>query len=346
MRDYMRALLEPHDGVPERVTKLEEELVPRVERLEAQVFAPKRRGARSDAPGREARADCPAAAPRKLCAVHRGVAARLRRHGAHALCRQQAVLVVVAASVPRARAERRCVRDASTILLDQQDTKAKIAAVTPAGKVPVLHDGDLVIWDSLAICEYVAELYPCAVAGRRKHARARARAISAEMHSGFAALRRDMSMDVLSRQAGQGHTPEALADAQRVQAIWRECLDRERRPVPVRRVHDRRRDVRAGGDAVPTYGVELDRACRAYVDAVLALPAMREWHCRRRARAQDARMSGDARIFQLSRQSRRRAEARRSQRRPCGGSASTATAMRIRRFTAAPSARCACTRSR
>ena len=105
-----------------------------------------------------------------------------------------------------------------TILLDQQDTKAKIAEVTPAGKVPVLHDGDLVIWDSLAICEYIAEQAP-ALWPSDKKARARARSVSAEMHSGFAALRQNMPMDVISKKPGQGHTDEALADARRVQTI-------------------------------------------------------------------------------------------------------------------------------
>ena len=163
-----------------------------------------------------------------------------------------------------------------TILLDQEDTRAKIAAVTPAGRVPVLHDGDLVIWDSLAICEYIAEQDP-SLWPSGKHERARARAVSAEMHSGFAALRRDMSMDVCADKRGQGHTAEALADAKRVLAIWSECLDRSGGPFLF------------GGFTIAdamfapvvtrfrTYGVELDRACSAYSTAVFGLPAMREW---------------------------------------------------------------------
>lgn len=166
--------------------------------------------------------------------------------------------------------------ETKTILLDQQDTKSKIAAVAPAGRVPVLHDGDLVIWDSLAICEYIAEQVPSLwPAGKAE--RARARSVSAEMHSGFAALRRDMPMDVLSDKSGQGHTPEALVDAKRVQAIWAECLDRSGGPFLF------------GGFSIAdamfapvvtrfrTYGVELDRACSAYSEAVFGLAAMREW---------------------------------------------------------------------
>ena len=162
-----------------------------------------------------------------------------------------------------------------TILLDQPTTKADIARVTPAGRVPVLHDGDLVIWDSLAICEYAHELAGNLWPADRA-ARARARAISAEMHAGFAALRRDMPMDLCAHVPGKGHTPEALADAERVMAIWREALaaggpflfgaftiaDAMFAPVATR---------------FRTYGVALDPACRAYVDAIAALPAMQAW---------------------------------------------------------------------
>jgi glutathione S-transferase len=166
--------------------------------------------------------------------------------------------------------------ETQTILLDQPDTKAKIAAVNPAARVPVLHDGDLVVWDSLAICEYIAEQHP-ALWPSGKNERARARSVSAEMHSGFVALRRDMPMDVLADKRGQGHTAEALADAKRVQAIWSECLDKSGGPFLF------------GGFSIAdamfapvvtrfrTYGVELDRACSAYSTAVFGLPAMREW---------------------------------------------------------------------
>jgi glutathione S-transferase len=135
-----------------------------------------------------------------------------------------------------------------------------------------------VIWDSLAICEYLHELAPAAnlwPADRMQ--RARARAFSAEMHSGFAPLRNHMPMDIGGVRAGHGHAPEALADARRVQAIWREQLavsggpflfktftivDAMFAPVTTRFV---------------TYEVEMDAPCRAYVDAIAALPAMKQW---------------------------------------------------------------------
>src|SRR5262245_58351662 len=87
--------------------------------------------------------------------------------------------------------------ETKTIVLDRADSKANLTAVNPAGLVPVLHQDGLVIWDSLAICEYVHELAPAANLWPRDRAqRARARAISGEMHSGFAALRREMWMDL------------------------------------------------------------------------------------------------------------------------------------------------------
>src|SRR5690349_4162593 len=165
------------------------------------------------------------------------------------------------------------------IPLDVPETRAAIRTVNPAGKVPVLVHGDLRVWDSLAICEYLAELFPGAhLWPEDRAARARARSVSAEMHSGFVPLRRDMPMDLRAHRPGCGHTPEALADVRRVLAIWRECrataasgpflfgrfsiADAMFAPVTGRFV---------------TYGVDLDDVCQAYVDAVQALPAMRAW---------------------------------------------------------------------
>lgn len=166
--------------------------------------------------------------------------------------------------------------ESRTIFLDRADSKARIAAVSPTGRVPVLHDGDLVIPDSLAICEYAAELAPSLWPTHRAD-RARARAVACEMHSGFAALRTHMSMDILSEDlAGKGHVPEALADAARVMDIWRQCLshggpflfgefsvaDAMFAPVTTR---------------FTTYGVDMDDVCRAYCARIQALPAFQQW---------------------------------------------------------------------
>ncbi|WP_372398052.1 glutathione S-transferase family protein [Azospirillum sp. HJ39] len=170
----------------------------------------------------------------------------------------------------------------TVIPLRQPDTAARIAAHSPSGRVPCLLDGDLVLWDSLAICEYVAELAPGAgLWPADRAARAVARAVSAEMHSGFVSLRTTMSMDLRRDRKGEGMTEATAADIARIEALWADARTRFGGP--------------AGGpflfgaftiaDAMfapvvtrlETYGVAVSPVSRAYMDAVLALPAMREW---------------------------------------------------------------------
>ena len=168
--------------------------------------------------------------------------------------------------------------ECKTILLDTPSTAAEIAQVTPAGRVPVLHHDGLVIWDSLAIGEYLHELFPARnLWPSDRAARARARSISAEMHSSFAALRTSMPMDVIATKHGEGHTPEALADARRVQQIWREQLAASKGPFLFGAFT--LADVMYAPVATRfhTYGVDLDPTCRAYVDAIHALPAFLDW---------------------------------------------------------------------
>ncbi len=168
--------------------------------------------------------------------------------------------------------------DCKTILLDQEDTKTNIAKVNPAAKVPVLHHDNLIVWDSLAICEYVNELYPDAkLWPADRAARAHARSISAEMHSGFVPLRREMSMDLGANLAGKGHTPEALADARRVMSIWREALAASKGPFLFGTFTIADAMFAPVATRFVTYGVDLDATCRAYVDAVYALPGMKQW---------------------------------------------------------------------
>src|SRR5688572_25933710 len=162
--------------------------------------------------------------------------------------------------------------DAIRIPLYGPGAKQEILKHSPAGKVPTLKDGGIVVWDSLAIMEYLAEknpkVWPAASAER-----ARARSISAEMHSGFPNLREHMSMNVRKRYPGKGRAPEALLEIERIKAIWNECrkpflfgpfsaADAMYAPVVLR---------------FRTYEVELPRAGRAYMDAMLELPAMQEW---------------------------------------------------------------------
>src|SRR5690606_3907894 len=111
------------------------------------------------------------------------------------------------------------------VLLDRSDTALQIAHYSAAGRVPVLLAGDITIWDSLAICEYLAGplpeecMWPEDVA-----ARALARSICAEMHAGFTGLRSAMWMNIRAKFPGKGRTLEAQADIGRISEIWETCL--------------------------------------------------------------------------------------------------------------------------
>jgi len=107
------------------------------------------------------------------------------------------------------------------------DSKAQILAVCPSGMVPCLHDGKVVTWDSLAIAEYLHEQFPdSGIWPRNPVQRAHARSISAEMHSGFADLRRAMPMDIHSGKQGVAPSPAVQANLARIEQIWTDCRDR------------------------------------------------------------------------------------------------------------------------
>jgi glutathione S-transferase len=112
------------------------------------------------------------------------------------------------------------------IELDEAGTKATILSYSASGKVPCLVSEDgFAVWDSLAIAETLADRYPQhALWPREPNARARARSISAEMHSGFGALRNAMPMNIRLTRPGVGTEPEVLADIARIDTLWRECL--------------------------------------------------------------------------------------------------------------------------
>ena len=164
------------------------------------------------------------------------------------------------------------------LALDTPEFSRDIARWSPSARVPVLHHDGMVIWDSLAICEYVHELHPAAALWPRDAAaRARARAVSAEMHSSFAALRRDMPMDLCARKPGHGHSPDALADAARVQAIWREAISASGGPFLFGAFTIADAMFAPVATRFRTYGVPLDAVTQAYVDTIYALPAMVTW---------------------------------------------------------------------
>ena len=163
------------------------------------------------------------------------------------------------------------------ISLYTPDTPARIRVVSPTGRVPCLHDGDVVVWDSLAIAEYLAERHP-GLWPADATARAWARSVSAEMHSGFADLRNEFSMDVRLRET-RLPSPQVAADISRIDAIWREGRER----------FGRGGDYLCGAFGIVdafwcpvafrfrSYGVEPAGASAAYLRALLALPAMIEW---------------------------------------------------------------------
>lgn len=165
------------------------------------------------------------------------------------------------------------------IPLYQPETKTEIRKISPSGRVPALHHGDLVIWESIAICEYAAELFPEAkLWPAERQARAVARSLAAEMHAGFSALRSEMSMQIAARAS---KTPSALAraDIDRVLEIWLSCRERYGRAGDFLFGHFTIVDAMYAPVVTrfETYAVELPSAARAYADHVLALPAMREW---------------------------------------------------------------------
>jgi glutathione S-transferase len=171
--------------------------------------------------------------------------------------------------------------DEVVIPLDQPTTRATILKYSPSGRVPVLLHGDFAVWDSLAICEYLAERFPDArLWPADGAARAVARSASAEMHSGFAALRQHLPMNIRSSFPGRGVTPEVQADINRIMALWRDCRTR---------FGEGNGEFLFGGFTIAdamyapvvsrfrTYKIELEREAEAYCEAIMALPAMQEW---------------------------------------------------------------------
>lgn len=161
---------------------------------------------------------------------------------------------------------------------DDPADKQRILSFSRAGKVPVLVDGDITVWDSLSIIEYVAERYP-----DRKlwpddvAARAHARSVCAEMHSGFMALRNECGMNLHRPVRAVTLSADALANVARVQEIWRDCRARYGGPflfgsfgaadamyAPV--VHRFR-----------TYAIEVSPEAKSYMETMMALPAFQQW---------------------------------------------------------------------
>jgi glutathione S-transferase len=165
------------------------------------------------------------------------------------------------------------------IPLHRPDSKQAILAHSPAGKLPVLHDGDVTVWDSIAILEHLTERRPDLLP-EAGPARALCRSISAEMHSGFAALRRELPMDVAARLPGRGLSADCEADIARLCAIWQDARTRFGAQGPFLFGRFTLADAMYAPvcTRLRTYAIPLDGVPAAYVDAVLDLPAMRDWY--------------------------------------------------------------------
>ncbi len=169
--------------------------------------------------------------------------------------------------------------ETTTLMLDTPTFRSEVAQVSPTLRVPVLHVDGQVIHDSLAICEYVAELAPAAQLWPTERAsRARARSLAAEMHSGFTALRQAMPFAILNSRPGVGHTEEALADARRIKDIWREQLSVHGGPYLMGSSFTIVDAMYAPvASRFRTYGVPCDAACEQYIATIFAVPGVLQW---------------------------------------------------------------------
>lgn len=171
------------------------------------------------------------------------------------------------------------------IRLRQPDTKAEILRHSPAGKVPVLKTEQGVVWDSIAILEYLAEHHPeHQLWPQDDEARVAARSISAEMHAGFAALRNDMPMDLLGRLPSPPISTSLGADIRRVVAIWKDTRARFGKGGPLLFGSFSNADAMYAPVATRfrSYSVDLagygdDGTASAYAEALLGLPAIAVW---------------------------------------------------------------------
>ena len=160
------------------------------------------------------------------------------------------------------------------------DFKQRVLQFSPAGRVPVLIDGGLAVWDSLAIAEYAAEKFPDKqLWPRDARQRAEARSICAEMHAGFQALRNHMAMNVSAMLAGLGWNVEVQRDIDRISAIWSGLRARYGAAGPF--LFGRFTIADAYYAPVVTrfntYRPQLAPALEEYMQTMLALPALQEW---------------------------------------------------------------------
>ena len=160
------------------------------------------------------------------------------------------------------------------------EDKQRILGITKSGKVPALIDGDITVWDSLAIIEYLAERFPQARLWPEDRAgRAHARSVSAEMHSGFSALRNECAMNLHRPIRAIALSADAYADVARIQQIWTECRERYAKYGPYLFGSFGAADAMFAPvvHRFRTYEVPVSPEAHRYMDTMMGLEAFQEW---------------------------------------------------------------------
>jgi glutathione S-transferase len=166
------------------------------------------------------------------------------------------------------------------IPFETEEFRREVGRLSGTGKVPVLIDGDIKIWESLAILEYLAEKFPAAgLWPKDVAARAHARVVASEMHAGFQALRNHLPANFARRVIKRDLTPPVVANIQRIETLWADCRERFGKNGPFLF------GAFGAADAMyapvvarfNTYDVDVGPLTRSYMAAIMALPAWRQW---------------------------------------------------------------------
>jgi glutathione S-transferase len=170
--------------------------------------------------------------------------------------------------------------DETVISLNAPEFKAQLTKISGTGKVPAIADGDMHVWESLSILEYLAEKFPDAkLWPADAKARAHARSVSNEMHAGFVPLRKECPMNMWRPPQPRALSADAKANVARIDAMWSDCRTRFGSGGPFLFGHFTNADAMYAPivSRFQTYKIDVSAPSRAYMDAIMALPAWKEW---------------------------------------------------------------------